>query len=125
MVVGITAKELIAQGYLSPYRYFAPSVADLSALKRKGKDFDPQQAAELLSSRAVFGDVIANYRKYADGLQTICYFSSVKHSEIVCNAFSLALRCIAVKVYGINSNRSERITDDFRAGKIKILCNVD
>lgn len=125
MVVGITAKELIAQGYLSPYRYFAPSVADLSALKRKGKDFDPQQAAELLSTRVVFGDVITNYRKYADGLQTICYCSSVKHSESVAEAF----RAVGINAVHFDGNtpksERERITDDFRAGKIKILCNVD
>lgn len=125
MMIGITAKELIKQGYLSPYRYFAPSVADLSALKRKGKDFDTQQAAELLSTRAVFGDVIANYQKYADGMQTICYCSSVKHSESVAQAF----RDVGIKAVHFDGStpKSERecITDNFRAGKITILCNVD
>ena len=44
LIVGTTTKELIGNGWLAPYKYYAPSVADLSALKRKGKDFDAAQA---------------------------------------------------------------------------------
>lgn len=125
MIECIKVKELINQGYLSPFKYYAPCVADLSALKRKGKDFDQKQAEELLSTRAVFGDVIKNYKKYANDMQTICYCSSVKHSENVAKAFKQA-GITAVHFDG-NTSKSERdrIVDDFRAGKIKILCNVD
>ena len=57
-----TARQLIEQGYLSPYKYYAPCVADLSALQRKGSDFNADKATELLSTRAVFGDVIKHYK---------------------------------------------------------------
>ena len=125
MIKGITAKELIAQGWLSPYKYYAPSVADLSALKRKGKDFDSKQAEELLSTRAVFGDVIKHYRKYADGMQAICYCSSVTHSEKMAEQFREA-GINAVHFDG-NTPKKERdvIVEQYRKGEIQILCNVD
>ena len=125
LVVGITARQLIEQGYLSQYKYFAPAVTDLSGLKRKGKDFDAEQAAEILSSRAVFGDVIQHYRDYADGLQTICYCSSIKHSEAMAEEFRAA-GINAVHFDG-NTPTAERadIIKQFRLGEIKILCNVD
>jgi len=125
MVVGISTRELIQQGYLSNYRYFAPSVADLSGLKRKGSDFDPESAAELLMQRAVYGDVIGNYRKYANGLQTICYCSSIKHSMAMAEEFQKA-GINAVHFDG-NTPKAERtrIVQDFRDKKIQILCNVD
>jgi superfamily II DNA or RNA helicase len=125
MILGITAQELIQQGYLSPYRYYAPAVADLSSLKRKGADFDAGQATEILSQRAVFGDVIKHWRQYADGLQTICYCSSIKHSEATAEAFR-AEGINAVHFDG-NSKDEERkdIVKRFRSGEIKILCNVD
>lgn len=125
MVVGVTTGELIQQGYLSPYRYFAPSVADLSGLKRKGFDFDPESASELLMRRAVYGDVIENYRKYADGLQTICYCSSIKHSIAMADEFQKA-GINAVHFDG-NTPAAERrqIVKDFRDKKIRVLCNVD
>ena len=125
MVAGVTTGELIQQGYLCPYRYFAPSVADLSGLKRKGFDFDPESASELLMRRAVYGDVIENYRKYADGLQTICYCSSIKHSIAMADEFQKA-GINAVHFDG-NTPAAERrqIVKDFRDKKIRVLCNVD
>lgn len=125
MVQGVTAKQLVSQGYLSPYKYYAPSVADLSALKRKGKDFDGKQAEELLSTRAVFGDVIKHYRKYADGLQAICYCSSVAHSEKMAEQFCKS----GINAVHFDGNtpkkRRDEIIGQFRKGEIKILCNVD
>lgn len=125
MIVGITTHELIQQGYLCPYRYFAPSVADLSGLKRKGSDFDPDSASELLMQRAVYGDVIENYRKYANGLQTICYCSSIKHSIAMADEFAKA--GISAIHFDGNTAATERtrIVQDFRDKKIQVLCNVD
>ena len=125
LITGITARELIAEDYLAPYRYFAPSVVDLTGLKRKGKDYDQEQAAELLSTRAVFGDVIQHYRDYADGLQSICYCASIKHSEAMAEEFRNS-GINAVHFDG-NTPKKERadIIQRFRSGEIKILCNVD
>lgn len=125
MIIGISTHELIQQGYLSKYRYFAPSVADLSQLKRKGSDFDAEQSSELLMQRAVYGDVIESYRKYANGLQTICYCSSIKHSQAMAEEFQKA-RINAVHFDG-NTPKAERsqIVQDFRDKKIQVLCNVD
>ena len=123
MITGVTAKELIQQDYLAPYRYYAPAVTDLSSLKRKGADYDSNQATELLSTRAVFGDVIKHYRQYADGLQTICYCSSIKHSEATAEAFN-AEGISAVHFDGNSKDEDrKRIVQDFRDKKITVLCN--
>ncbi len=125
LIVGITANELIDQGYLSDYRYYAPCVSDISSLKIRGKDYDAQSAAELLSQRAVFSNVINSYRKYADGLQTICYCSSISHSEDMAEQFRQA-GINAVHFDGNTpSKERQRIIEDFRNKKISVLCNVD
>lgn len=125
MVLGVTTADLIDQGYLSRYRYFAPTVADLSGLKRKGSDFDQEQAAEMLMKKAVYGDVLHHWRQYANNLQTIIYCSSIKHSQAVAEAFQ-ADGVNAVHFDG-NTPKNERrqIISDFRNGTIRILCNVD
>lgn len=125
LITGVTTRDLINQGYLSDYRYFAPAVADLSKLKTRGADFDPDDATRILTQRAVFGDVIQNYRKYADGLQTICYCSSIHHSQLMAEEFQAA-GINAVHFDG-NTPADERkhIVQDFRDKKIQILCNVD
>ncbi len=125
MVMGITTQELIDQSYLAPYRYFAPAVTDLSSLKRHGSDFDMDQATAMLSERAVFGDVIKHWREYADGLQTICYCSSIKHSTAMAEEFQAA-GINAVHFDGTTPDAERRdIVKRFRHGEIKILCNVD
>jgi len=125
LIVGVTTADLIRSGHLAQYRYFAPSVADLSGLKRKGTDFDQDQAAEMLMQRAVYGDVIEHWRKYADGLQTIVYCSSIKHSQGTADAFTEA----GVRAVHFDGNtpadQRRQIVKDFRDRKITVLCNVD
>lgn len=125
LIEGPQAAELIKAGYLAPYKYYAPTVADLSALKRKGSDFDAVQAAEILATHAVFGDVIEHYRKLADGKKTICYCSSVSHSKQMAEAFRAA-GINAVHFDGDTPKRErDHIIQDFREGRITVLCNVD
>lgn len=125
LLVGITAQQLIDMGYLSKYKYYAPCVSDMSTVKIKGKDYDSQSAAELLSQKAVFSNVIDSYRKYADGMQTICYCSSISHSEATAEAF----RDAGINAVHFDGNtpakQREQIIQDFRDKKISILCNVD
>lgn len=125
LITGITTDILIDQGYLAPYKYYAPAVTDLSGLKRRGADYNPEQAAEILSQRAVFGDVIKHYREKADGLQAICYCSTVKHSEDMAAEFQAA-GINAVHFDGNTPTETRRqIVRDYRDRKIQILCNCD
>lgn len=125
LIVGIGTAELIEQGYLASYKYYAPTVADLSALKKRGSDYDASRAAELLSQRAVFGDVIKHYQQYASGLQAICYCSTVAHSEAMADEFKAA-GINAVHFDGNTPTKQRaQIVRDYRDKKIQILCNCD
>lgn len=125
LVNGPQAAELIASGYLAPYRYYAPAVADLSALRRKGSDFDAEQAGDILTERAVFGDVIGHYKTLATGRKAICYCASIRHSKAMAAEFQAA--GINAAHFDGDTPKAERsrIIADFRAGRIQILCNVD
>lgn len=125
LVEGQSVKELISKGYLSPYKYYAPSVADLSSLKKKRGDFDKSKAEEILSTKAVFGDVINHYEHYANGKQSICYCATVYHSKMMAEEFQKE-GINAVHFDGDTPKKErEKIIEDFRQGKITILCNVD
>ncbi|NJP37167.1 DEAD/DEAH box helicase [Alkalicoccus luteus] len=125
LILGESVRSLIDRGYLAPYKYYAPSVADLSALKKKRGEFDQSQAEELLSQKAVFGDVIKHYSDIAAGKQTICYCSTIKHSEMMAEEFNAA-GIHAVHFDGNTPKRErDRIISRFRKGEITVLCNVD
>ena len=73
MIQSITPQELTDKGFLAPYDYYAPSIADLSHLKKKGKDFDMKDAEDKLSGVKIYGDVIKYYHELAEGRKTIVY----------------------------------------------------
>ena len=87
LIIGATTKELIGLNYLAPFRYFAPAVADLAGLGKRGSDYNQDQASEMLMKKAIYGDVIKHWKKYAEGYQTICYCASIKHSRAMAEAF--------------------------------------
>lgn len=126
LIEGVTAKWLIENGYLSPYDYYAPNISIPKFRIRRG-DFDIAQIGDYFRKniRTIYGDVLSHYRRLADGKQAVCYLPTVEASERTAELFTGS---------GINSahidgttpkEKRQRIIDDFREGKIRILCNVD
>ena len=125
LVLGPTVQDLINLNYLSPYKYLAPSIADLTDLKIKGSDYDREQAAGMMMQRAIYGDVIKHWREHANGYQTIIYCTTIKHSQAVADAFQAA--GIRAQHFDGTTPAQERrqIVADFRDKRITVLCNVD
>lgn len=125
LVVGVSAKWLIENHYLSPYDYYAPTLADLSGIKIVRGEFEIKSAEFLMLQNNVFGDVIKHYKKLADGKQAICYCVTVKHSMSMAEKFCDA-GISARHIDGTTPKlEREQIISDFRKGEVKILCNVD
>lgn len=125
LIVGVSAKWLIENNFLAPYRYYAPSVADLSGIKIHRGEFSASDTETVLAKNTVFGDVIGHYKKLADGMQAICYCVSVKYSEKMAAGF----RDKGIKARHIDGNtpmqERDEIIEAFRKKEIDILCNVD
>lgn len=125
LVQGVSAKWLIEHGFLAPYKYFAPTVADLSGVKINRGEFDAKQAEGILIQRAIFGDVIAHYRKLADGCKAICYCTTLEHSRQTAAAFTEAGVPAAHIDGDTDKDERARIVQAFRDGTVQVLCNVD
>jgi superfamily II DNA or RNA helicase len=124
MVIGADTRSLIESGYLAPYKYYSFQKVDLSMLKKRGGDYVPEDAEKIMMDRAVYGDTIENYRKLADGKQTVCFCTTIKHSQAVAETFREA-GYSAVHFDGETPKKErEQIVADYRAGKITILSNV-
>lgn len=125
LVIGVSAKWLIEHHNLAPYDYYAPAVADLSTVKVHRGEFDARSAEKIMLESKVYGDVIAYYRKFADGLQAVCYCTTVKHSQAMAAQFCAA-GIDAAHIDG-QMKKAERaeIVEKFRRGAIDVLCNVD
>lgn len=124
LVEGVSAEWLIENGYLSDYRYYAPTLTD-TQFATKGSEFDMSEAEEILSTRAVFGDVVKSYRRLCPEAKAIAYCTTKKHSQATAEAFTAAGIPSAHFDSDTPKRERERIIEDFRNGRIRILCNVD
>lgn len=119
LVEGVTVRWLIDNQYLAPYEYYSVTVADLSELS------DCNDASSLLMKPTVYGNVIENWRKLANGLPTVIYCASVKHSKETAAKFVEAgIKAVHFDGTTPYAERKE-IVDSFRSGEITVLCNCD
>ena len=124
IVNSVSVRWLIKNGYLTPFEYYAPkTLLDTSELDIKQGEYDGRQATTLLDKPKIYGDVLTCYHKYAEGLKTIVYCSSVEHSEKTAKAFNDA-GILAAHIDGKTpKNTRSDIIKKFRNGEITVLCN--
>ena len=126
LLLGPSVKELIDWGNLSKFKYFAPPIkADLDGLRVKYGEYVRSEVSMRMDKSEIIGDVIAQYRKLADGKRAIAYCVSVAHSEHTAEMFRSA--GISAQHIDGKTERGVRAAaiESFRRGEIKVLCNVD
>ena len=122
LVIGPPTRWLIDNGYLAPYKYYSVKLIDADALKTRRGEYD---LSGVTLDRKIYGDVILSYRKFADGLKAICYCPSIPYSEQMAERFRAAGIPAAHIDGATDKHERDRVIADFRAGKIRVLCNVD
>lgn len=125
MVMGPSVKWLISNKYLAPFKYYSVNLVNSDKLKKSSTGDYTNKSMDEAVGKTIFGDVINTYKKVANGQQAIVYAHSVEYSQIVANSFNQAginARHVDAKT---PSTKREQIMTDFKAGKIKIICNVD
>ena len=124
LIIGPSVAELIESRRLAPFRYYSYVSADTSRLQVRHGEFVADEVNMMMSQKYIFGDTVENYKKY-ELEKTIVYCSSVKNSKATAETFRSA-GIPAVHIDGKTPKKQrDEIMDDFRAGRVKVLCNVD
>ena len=126
LITGITAKELIAQGAIADYDYYAPDLGiDTDSVEMVAGEFHNGQLSDLMCRSAIYGDVLKYYRQLGDNRQAIAYCTSVKHSAQTAELFNQN----GIPAISIDGTMSQKERDKrmalFRDGKVQILCNCN
>lgn len=126
LVLGATVKELIAEGNLAPYDYYAPPTKfDPKLARVRYGEYVKSDVAAQIDDAMIIGDVVKNYKKYADGKRAIVYCISREHSEHIAAAFQKE-GIAACHVDGDTASaRRANCIAAFREGKINVLCNCE
>lgn len=125
MVQGISHKELTAQNRLAPYDYYAPTELDMRGVRRSGGDYSTADVEPLIE-KAIYGDIVKSYDKFASGMKAIAFCVSIKHAEEIADLFNSA-GIPAAPMTGKDTKATRDATmQAFRDGTIKILttCNI-
>lgn len=126
IINGISADELIEKGYVSPYDLYAPKLnIDLSKVRMSGADFNNEDLGETMCDKKIYGDIIENYRKLANGKQALAYCVNIKHSKSICELFNKN----GIPAKHIDATTPETVREEviaeFKAGKFTVLCNCN
>lgn len=124
LVTGVSVRWLIDNHRLAPYEYYAPTVVETDGLRVQAGDYVIKDLEQLMSDRAIYSDVLKSWERLAKGQKTIAYCVSVKHAQETARMFSEAGYPAAEIDGGTPPKRRAEIMQDFRDGKIMVLCNV-
>jgi len=126
LVMGPTVAELVAGGFLTPTRIFAPAEApDLSGVRIKGGDYDAHALSDAMAAPKLVGDAVDHYRRHAAGLPAILFSPSVAHAETMAEAFRAAgFRAVAASGQSAAADRDAAIAG-LATGAVQVLCSCD
>ena len=125
MIEVVTPKQLIEQGYLVPYLYYAPSIIDTSELVSANGDYTKKSLESASFNAKIIGDNIEQYKKIANGKRNVVFAISRRHGQDICDRYNAA-GIKAEFLDGETPDKERRRTlDRFATGETKVLVNVD
>jgi superfamily II DNA or RNA helicase len=87
LLVPTSMGELISQGYLSPYRFFAPASPDLSGVKVRAGDYAEDQLAEAMNKPKLIADIVTTWLENAGGRRTFVFAVDRAHAKQIQTQF--------------------------------------
>ena len=125
IVFGPSVASLIDQGFLSPYRLFAPAGINLVGVRSKMGDFVKSDLSVAVDKPTITGDAIAEYKKLAEGKRAVVFCVSIEHSKHVAEQFNAA----GIKAEHVDGEtqalQRDKTIERFTNGETLVLCNVD
>lgn len=125
MVMGPSTAELIAAGWLSDYRLFAPAGMSVDGVHTRMGDFVRAELEAAADRPTITGDAVRHYQRLAYGKRALAFCVSIRHAEHVAEQF----RANAIKAARIDGTmeraaRTQAIAD-FVDGRVQVLTSCD
>jgi len=125
MIQGPAVRSLIDAGYLSDYRYYAPTMPDLEGVGTVAGDLNKGQLSAAMDTPTITGDAVDHYRRLAQGKRAVAFAVSREHSRHIVGQF-LGAGVPAEHVDGETKTEDrDAAIERFRTGKTLVLSNVD
>ena len=125
LLVGPTTAELTAQGYLSPYKFYAPGAVSMAGVHRVAGDYNRKEASAVMEKSTVVGDAVSHYLQHGAGGRALVFAWSIEASKSIAESFRLCdVEAEHVDGETPKAARAEAMRR-FRDGHLRVLCSVD
>lgn len=116
--------ELIAGGFLSPFKVYAPSHPDLTGIKTVAGDYHEGELGERMSDAKLIGDIVDTWLLKGRGRPTLAFCVTRAHAKTLQERFQAV--GIACGYCDANTEREDRdrLGSDLKAGALEIVVNV-
>ena len=131
LVMSMSIKDFIRQGFLSPYKYYSlrsdsdiQKTIDGIELDRFG-EYSEASMEEKMDIGSIRAQLLESYLSLAEGKKGIIYAINIAHAKHISKEYESAgyiTACIDSKT---PSAERKELVEDFRRGKIDIIVNVD
>jgi DNA repair protein RadD len=124
LIIAATTHDLIAGGFLSPFRVFAPSHPDLTGVRTVGGDYHEGDLSSVMNDKPLVADVVDTWLRRAQNRSTFCFAVDRAHAKHLQEKFAEAGVSTGYIDAYTSINEREEIKRRFRDGEIRLVCNV-
>lgn len=125
MVEGPTVAQLIEEGWLSPYRLYAPPGLSVAGVHSRMGDFVKSEIAAAADKPTITGDAIREYKRYCNGGRAVVFCATIDHSLHVAAQFRAAGIAAAHIDGDTPTEERDDVLQSFERGDIRVVCNVE
>ncbi len=87
LIIAATTQDLIARGYLSNFKCFAPAHPDLKDVRTLAGDYQEDDLAVVMDKRPLIANIVETWMKYGAGRPTLCFAVNRAHAEHIQQMF--------------------------------------
>jgi superfamily II DNA or RNA helicase len=124
LIIVSTTRELIDQGFLSEYKYYAPYSPDLTGVKMLAGDYHEGQLSAAMNKVEITADIVKTWVDKGERRPTLCFCVDRAHAKSVQAQFeSVGIAAGYVDALTPPDERVEMI-DQLRCGQLSVICNI-
>lgn len=128
LIIGPSTRELLARGYLTPFKIFGPkpSIDTAGLLIGESGEYAPAELARRAHKSTIVGDMLEHYQKLAPGRVGIGFAVDVEQAKEFAARFQAAgIPCEWMSSRETDDRKRVRTMEALRSGAIKLIFNVD
>jgi len=124
LVCPVRMAELIEQGFLSPFRVYAPTHPDLSGVRTKAGDYHEGDLSDVMNDRVLVADIVRTWLQLADWQPTLVFAVDRAHARKLQAEFAAA--GVQMGYCDAHVDRIERkvLFDQMASGQLAGIVNI-